>query len=74
MRKVRDLSYSINTQPAKPSPPFPGQKPTVTCHFPPGFPKHPALLWQPLSSLCSLGKGPDVAVRKKHSSFSWSGF
>lgn len=58
----------------KPSPPFPGQTPTGHWPFISRLPEASTSTWKSLSSLCSLGKGPDVAVRKKHSDFSWSDF
>lgn len=58
---------------SKTQPSLPRTQPHGHLPFISRLPKAP-LLWQSLSSLCFFGKGPDVAVRKKHSGFSWSDF
>lgn len=63
-----NLSYSINTQLARPSPP-----PVLSQDRSPWSPAIPRLPKPPTSEL-TVSILFDVAVRKKHSEFSWSDF
>ena len=58
----------------KPNPPFPGQKPMVTAIYLGAFQSTHLYYGSPCLHCVLLEKGPDVAVRKKHSDISWFDF